>query len=340
MQKMKCIQGIRGIAIFLIVLWHLNSVFPNCLPAFGDRGVEFFFLISGFLIGLKYYDSGKMNSPRQTLRYALIKGKKIYPLYLLTIVPMLVFLFKSWKAHEIGTVKLVSIIGVNLFYLQSWIPSEGWTLNGATWFLSDLLFCYLTIFIFFRIIRKIGSKSTIVMLFLIEFIWEFFVLNCIQNQVAFLTYSIPVYRALDFGIGIILGVLSKCKEKKNLDGMLALLLIVYVIMMVVFDKRFTYSIYHVVETLLVWTIVMGSGSISKHIFENSLLVKLGNISEVIFLTHLPVITYMRIVWDKVFGNQYRFVEWIVILLCIFVAAYSVSYIQKMIQVKKQCKSSL
>lgn len=70
MQKMKCIQGIRGIAIFLIVLWHLNSVFPNCLPAFGDRGVEFFFLISGFLIGLKYYDSGKMNSPRQTLRYA------------------------------------------------------------------------------------------------------------------------------------------------------------------------------------------------------------------------------------------------------------------------------
>lgn len=78
----------------------------------------------------------------------------------------------------------------------------------------------------------------------------------------------------------------------------------------------------------------------KHIFENSLLVKLGNISEVIFLTHLPVITYMRIVWDKVFGNQYRFVEWIVILLCIFVTAYGVSYIQKMIQVKKQCKSSL
>lgn len=47
MQKMKCIQGIRGIAIFLIVLWHLNSVFPNCLPAFGDRGVEFFFLYQG-----------------------------------------------------------------------------------------------------------------------------------------------------------------------------------------------------------------------------------------------------------------------------------------------------
>jgi len=48
MQKMKCIQGIRGIAIFLIVLWHLNSVFPNCLPAFGDRGWNSFFLYRVF----------------------------------------------------------------------------------------------------------------------------------------------------------------------------------------------------------------------------------------------------------------------------------------------------
>ena len=111
-------------------------------------------------------------------------------------------------------------------------------------------------------------------------------------------------------------------------------------MMIVFNKKVTYSIYHIIEALLVWTIVMGSGSISKYIFENPLLVKLGNTSEVIFLTHLPVITYMRIVWDKVFGDQYRIVEWLVILLCIFITAYGVSYIQKMIQVKKQCKSSI
>ena len=185
-----------------------------------------------------------------------------------------------------------------------------------------------------------GSKSTLVMLFLIEFAWEFLVLNCFQNQTAFLTYIFPLYRALDFGIGVSLGVLSKCKEKKNFDGMLVLLLAVYVIMMIVFNKKVTYSIYHIIEALLVWTIVMGSGSISKYIFENPLLVKLGNTSEVIFLTHLPVITYMRIAWDKVFGDQYRIVEWLVILLCIFITAYGVSYIQKMIQVKKQCKSSI
>lgn len=272
-----------GGAIILIVLWHLNSVFPNCLPAFGDRGVEFFFLISGLLIGIKYYDSNKMKNAEQTVKYAVAKGRKIYPLYCMTI----------------------------------------------------LLFCYLTIFIFFWIIRRMGSKSTLVMLFLIEFAWEFLVLNCFQNQAAFLTYIFPVCRALDFGIGISLGVLSKCKEKKNLNGMLVLSLAVYVIMMVVFNKKLTYSVYHVIEALLVWIVVMNSGSVSKFIFENPLLVKIGNISEVIFLTHLPVIAYMRIIWEKMVGNQYRFVEWIEILICISVTAYGVSYIQKMIRVRSK-----
>lgn len=117
MQKMKCIQGIRGLAIILIVLWHLNSVFPNCLPAFGDRGVEFFFLISGLLIGIKYYDSDKMKNAEQTVKYAVAKGRKIYPLYCMTIIPMLLFLFKNWKAHEIGTVRFAVLLSDDIYFL-------------------------------------------------------------------------------------------------------------------------------------------------------------------------------------------------------------------------------
>ena len=62
LRKAEYYTNVCGGAIILIVLWHLNSVFQNCLPAFGDRGVEFFFLISGLLIGIKYYDSNKMKT--------------------------------------------------------------------------------------------------------------------------------------------------------------------------------------------------------------------------------------------------------------------------------------
>lgn len=84
----KCVWG----AIILIVLWHLNSAFPNCLPAFGERGVEFFFLISGLLIGIKYYDSNKMKTLGQTAKYAVEKEKKV----VLRAIP-----FGQLKANQI-----------------------------------------------------------------------------------------------------------------------------------------------------------------------------------------------------------------------------------------------
>ena len=38
------IQGLKAISIVLIILWHLNSIFPGWLHSTGDKGVEFFFL--------------------------------------------------------------------------------------------------------------------------------------------------------------------------------------------------------------------------------------------------------------------------------------------------------
>ena len=322
MQKMKCIQGIRGGAIILIVLWHLNSIFPCCLPAFGDRGVEFFFLISGLLIGIKYFDSGKMDNLKCTAEYALLKAKKIYPLYILTKLLMLVSLVQHWKEHEIGTVKLLSIIGINLLYLQSWIPSEDyyWALNSATWFLSDLLFCYLTIFAFFWLARKINTEATVTILFILEFGWEFFVLKYLESWTTFLIYIFPLYRTLDFGIGICIGILARRHEKKNLDKRLLVLLAAYVFIMILYNKQLTYSTYHIMEAMLVWNIVMNSGKMCEYLFENRIIVGIGNMSETIFLTHLPVISYMKVLWKKLIGEQYRFIEWILILVCIFIVA--------------------
>lgn len=104
---------------------------------------------------------------------------------------------------------------------------------------------------------------------ILEFGWEFFVLKYLESWTAFLTYIFPLYRTLDFGIGICIGVLARRHEKINLD------------------KR-----------LLVWNIVMNSGKICEYLFENRIIVGIGNMSETIFLTHLPVISYMKVLWKS------------------------------------------
>ena len=234
---------------------------------------------------------------------------------------MLLSFLKYWIENEIEIKKILITIGANLIYLQSWIPSSDvyYGLNSVAWFLSAIFFCYITTFVFFGIIKRIGIGPLVISLFVIEVVWEFLVMKFLPDQYTFCTYILPLSRSLDFGIGICLGAWSIDKQKVNLDWMLIILLGIYVAMIIKFDTVLFDSVYHVVETLLVWIIVIGGGKFSKNLFENSLLVKIGNISELIFLTHKPVISYMDSVWRKFLGN-YNFIEWIMILICIFIVA--------------------
>lgn len=84
------IQGLRGWAILLIVLWHMNPIFPTCLPPTGGRGAEFFFLISGFFVAYKFLDDDDLFTIKKSISYAVEKTKKLYPLYIITIIPMLI----------------------------------------------------------------------------------------------------------------------------------------------------------------------------------------------------------------------------------------------------------
>ena len=82
-KKIQAIQGLRGVAIILIVLWHLNSLFPLILPPLGDRGVEFFLIISGFLVAAKHLNGNSLNKFSGSMRYSFnkIKMSKIVEMF-------------------------------------------------------------------------------------------------------------------------------------------------------------------------------------------------------------------------------------------------------------------
>lgn len=342
--KLKCIQGIRGWAIILIVLWHLNSIFPGDLPAFGDRGVEFFLLISGVLIGMKYYCSTELDNTDKCIRYSLKKVRALYPMYLISSVPMVLLLLKDWISSEITTADMILRIVANVFLIQSWFPDQNiyWSLNGVTWFLSSILFCYCVASAFFWLIKKVGALKSIVFLFLAEFTWEAFVYYLLPKQYIFLTYILPAFRALDFGIGICIGVFCLKKKTQNIrkkdDIILFIVLLIYIGMIVIFNKKLCYSAYHIVEMLLVWIIVGYRSRLSKLLFENRLINKLGDISDYIFLFHLPVIVFFDIAWGHFFITALaKVIEWVILLAIIPIVAILV---QKIFEIKNKSAYSM
>lgn len=330
-EKLRCIQGLRGYSIVLIVLWHLNDIFPNCLPSTGDKGVEFFFLISGFLVAYKYYDNDHLMTCRTCVYYAISKVKKIYPLHLLTMLPMIVLSLRAVIKNSAGATKLIFSILANIFLVQSWIPDSEiyWSLNLVSWFLSSLVFCYIASFVTMNWLKKQHGFSGILFILMLQFLIEVFALKYMSDELStWLTYICPVYRFLDYSMGMCIFKLLKdvLDSRENTNGKLGASIFFYVLISIIGNKIIPYyTVYHVFEVAIFSIMVLYPSGARKHIFENRITVAIGNISMEIFLTHKIVLTYGVIVWDKVFGSMVPIiVEWVALFILIIFVGYFIN----------------
>ena len=325
--KINVVQGLRGLAILLIVLWHLNDIFPGNLPKTGDRGVEIFLLISGFLIGIKYINSNKMNTLRDTFLYSVNKIKKMYPLYILSGLLMLTI--EMIKIHSFSEFIELSKKTVSYFFvIQSWIPNEDfyWCLNGVAWFIPVIMFCYFMTAPILALIRTVDGRILIGIFLVLKGIIEIVCFFYLDTEMAtYITYICPAYRVLDYSIGIFIASVymknNQESQKKGRSVMTAAVVCIYLFAVLFLYHYLSYTVYHFFETFIVLLIVNKENVLLNKVLENKIFVGLGNISMEIFLTHLPVITYASFVWEKIAGEKFVVIEWGILLTLIIVIGF-------------------
>jgi peptidoglycan/LPS O-acetylase OafA/YrhL len=135
--KLELIQACRGIAALLVVLFHVselsyqkfNQSFLYNLFGFGSAGVNFFFVLSGFIIF--FVHSVDIGRPAQLKPFLLKRFVRVYPLYILVTLALLpiYFLFPSLgKGYEQN---LGVIIKSLTLYPQEHFPIliVGWSLS-------------------------------------------------------------------------------------------------------------------------------------------------------------------------------------------------------------------
>lgn len=172
MKKINNIQSLRGIAVLLVVFFHLYIVenkysnFDTLLPAmfqFGTFGVDLFFVISGFV--MMTVTRGKFQNVKQSLHFLYHRLTRIYPLYwVYTFMALAVFLIQpSWVNSSQGN--QVSILESFLLLPSNLLPlvQVGWTLIHEVYF-------YLVYFLIFLLLPErllvyaIGGWGLIVVL--------------------------------------------------------------------------------------------------------------------------------------------------------------------------------
>jgi peptidoglycan/LPS O-acetylase OafA/YrhL len=91
-------EGLRGIAVFLVFLVHFNSLFVGNKESFwvlittplGHTGVDLFFILSGYLI----YSSLINKKSFSALKYVKDRAKRLYPVFFaLSALYILIYLF-------------------------------------------------------------------------------------------------------------------------------------------------------------------------------------------------------------------------------------------------------
>ena len=130
------LSPLRFLAALTIIFFH-NKIGSDLLkagPRFllaGPQMVTFFYVLSGFVLVLAYYDREEFCAKE----FFVKRAARILPVYLLALS-----LSVAIKIFE-GNVNPVALV-LNILLLQSWIPPYPLAINAPAWFLSGLMFFY------------------------------------------------------------------------------------------------------------------------------------------------------------------------------------------------------
>ena len=337
-EKIRSLQGLRGWAILMVVLWHLNTLYPGTLPKLGDRGVEFFLLVSGYLIARKCDGPAPLDTFRSSISYVIYKIRSSYWLYVLPAVPVFILdVLAGPLKIEAPLWQLLSFCSLT----QSWIPDLRicWGVSRTGWFLPVLLYCYLITPVIRNAVRRFGARPVLFTCLALQVVSELLAKSFLpESYYEWLIYVFPAYRALDFTLGFCAWQLfrSPCRKPspRSLDMLYIALLVILAVLSLERPVLLKYVLFHPVEIALLLIVSSEKSPIANLINRNRAIVRLGDLSRIIFFTHVPVIRLTGMVWRRIFGPDLVIPQWFASLLVVFLFALVVERLILFLKPKK------
>jgi len=301
----------------------------------GYIGVEFFFILSGFIIAYKYGE--RFLQKRITKKeFYVARLARIYPLHLLTLV--LVIMLTGVNVVRHGGVFPWKSLAFNALLLQSFIPVKSvyFSFNAVSWSISNEAFFYAVfpLFIAFFHGPKKHLALTAIAVSVVYVVLLFAVPETWQHA---LFYINPIVRTIDFCIGIALFYLWKKLQNRKQCNMLAASGIEITALgilagMVLLSKHipqvFRYDAYYWIPLSLVIFVFAGfgmwGGAISLLLSWKPLVIA-GEVSFAFYMFHTQVIRIMLTLLKYVVPYQIPEVGKFFLVLAVTLAASAASF---------------
>ena len=309
------LDGLRGVAALMVVAFHIFEAHAtghlDQIINHGYLAVDFFFLLSGFVIGYAYDDRWDTMTIGNFFKRRLIR---LQPMVIMgMIIGALLFYFQDsgiWPMiHEVPVWKmlLVMLIGFTLLPIPPSLDIRGWAelhpLNGPGW---SLFYEYIANILYALFVRKFSKKALSVLVIiagcaLIHLAvtspkgdviggWS---LDPEQMNIGFTRMMYP------FFAGLLLFRMGKLAQFKNAFFWCSLMVIVALAMPRIggSEKLWLNGVYDSLVVILFFPLIIflaASGEI-KSKFSSRICTFFGAISYPIYITHYPII-YIYTAW--------------------------------------------
>ncbi len=302
--KSDSLQALRGLAFVGIFLGHFYYF------GWTPISVSVFFILSGFLLTTRKNASYEKYGIADSFKEAVRRISKLYPLHMIMMLVSIPFVI--YRAGGLHLGDLLIKIGCNVLLIQSLVPSAdiNASLNGVSWFLSNIFVLYIIFPFLYRLFKKCRDRISLVfvliMLIAVQTLYVYFV-GCFVHTADVMTYLIhssPLYRVFDMSYGIILGFMSlkerKTEENSKLLSTIVELIALIVTGMLVFiwsrESMIVYLSYAPVCPLMsvIWMqLFCRKGGLATKLLTNKVTVFLGDRSGSAFLIHFPIVVYIN-----------------------------------------------
>ena len=222
--RINSLTGLRAVAMLTIFCSHLNYLDKTAFHGIysliknGRFGVNFFLVLSGFVLALGYSNKVNVYDRFQDVQFVKKRIQKIYIPYLITLLLAIpLYIMTAQTAEGVLDVKLlISRLIINASMIQSAIPFAKYSasINGVSWFISTIFIIYLLTPGILRLNNKTAKHYTLLRQVFLVFAVLF--INCcfymVIRQIEYvrfadrglsIIYINPIIRLFPFLLGII-----------------------------------------------------------------------------------------------------------------------------------------
>lgn len=354
--RFEILDGLRGVAAMIVVAFHLFETY-SAGPAdqilnHGYLAVDFFFVLSGFVIGYAYDDRWGRMTIGGFFKRRLIR---LQPMVILgTLIGAFWFYMSAAPDFELvmhtpwWKLLIIIVLGCIMFPTPPSMDIRGWqeinSLNGAQW---SLMWEYVANILYAVFVRRLGKIALGVLvafsaLLTIDLALDLDVTGLLASR-SYAQYTviggfgltpsqiyIGVCRLLyPFFGGLLLFRLSRCRICLRRGGMLWCSLAVAAVLVVPHiggtEHAWLNGVYCAVVILLVFPAIVatGAGSPLKGARTTAVCKFLGLISYPLYITHYPMI-YVQMEWAARHADAPLSIH-IWVAVSIFIASLAIAY---------------